>query len=393
MAFDVTPNMLFPRGAPSIPISPPVDASRMFVGSDYGMRSRNGRMLFHAGLDFNGETDAPREYPVFAIAAGVVKFVFCEVWPASIQNATTGYGNCVLVEHTDIQGPRGTPWCSFYAHLNDFNVQVGDRVRAGQQIARIGVTRNGEWPTMGYHLHFELRNLKASTYNNQAPDWMPGNNNTIFGISGDNFYRPGAELSANGTTCDPITWFKAVGIDILREPRRNAAGEITHRRGFIDINQGRVLRPTADARYAPRALPPSTGFAMQPATSSPAQIASVRSRLRRAAGVSGLGGGWDAALEAARSSLPAYAEPGAGSTTVVTPPISSGTPTASAAIVTGAIAARDAAGYRNLQVPDTDPATQRPASAWVHGLWAGTVALIGLGGGTILFSKKPRGGA
>jgi murein DD-endopeptidase MepM/ murein hydrolase activator NlpD len=42
---------------------------------------------------------------------------------------------------------------SWYAHQSAQQVQVGDRVRAGQVIGRIGATGN----TTGPHLHLEIR--------------------------------------------------------------------------------------------------------------------------------------------------------------------------------------------------------------------------------------------
>lgn len=56
------------------------------------------------------------------------------------------YGNTVEVRHPD-------GYTSLYGHLSGANVKVGQRVKAGQQIARSGNTGR----STGAHLHFEVR--------------------------------------------------------------------------------------------------------------------------------------------------------------------------------------------------------------------------------------------
>ena len=61
-------------------------------------------------------------------------------------NELKGYGNLVLVRHSD-------GWVSAYAHASDILVNRGDKVNRGQIIARAGTTGNVNQP----QLHFELR--------------------------------------------------------------------------------------------------------------------------------------------------------------------------------------------------------------------------------------------
>jgi lipoprotein NlpD len=96
--------------------------------SGFGERDRDR----HEGIDLA----SPEGTPILAAAQGTVLF-------AGIQR---GYGNLVLVGH---DGDLVT----VYAHNAQNLVKKGDRVRRGQQIARVGHTGNASGP----HLHFEVR--------------------------------------------------------------------------------------------------------------------------------------------------------------------------------------------------------------------------------------------
>jgi len=85
----------------------------------------------HYGLDFA----APIGTPIYAAADGVV----IEAGPAS------GFGLWVRIQHDD-----GT--ITVYGHMQDFSVREGERVKAGEQIARTG--NRGQ--STGPHLHFEV---------------------------------------------------------------------------------------------------------------------------------------------------------------------------------------------------------------------------------------------
>ena len=57
-----------------------------------------------------------------------------------------GYGNLVVIEHDNNMK-------TYYAHLNDIYVNVGDIVKKDDIIGTVGSTGNSTGP----HLHFELR--------------------------------------------------------------------------------------------------------------------------------------------------------------------------------------------------------------------------------------------
>lgn len=85
----------------------------------------------HAGIDLAG----PIGTPIYAAGDGVV----VDAGP------TAGYGAWVKIRHSD-----GT--VTLYGHVNTWNVQIGQRVFAGDQIATIGNRGNSTGP----HLHFSV---------------------------------------------------------------------------------------------------------------------------------------------------------------------------------------------------------------------------------------------
>ncbi|EGP5179412.1 N-acetylmuramoyl-L-alanine amidase [Enterococcus faecium] len=97
------------------------------ISSPFGTRGGE----FHRGLDLA----AAQGEPIYASKAGtVVKAEFHPSW-----------GNYVAIEHED-----GTT--SLYAHQQEYQVKVGDKVKQGQIIGYVGSTGN----STGSHLHFEL---------------------------------------------------------------------------------------------------------------------------------------------------------------------------------------------------------------------------------------------
>ena len=86
----------------------------------------------HYGIDLA----APLGTPIVAAADGVV----LEAGPAS------GYGNVIYIE--DAEG-----FVHVYGHMRYLNVEAGQVVRAGEQIAKVG----NEGRSTGPHLHWEVR--------------------------------------------------------------------------------------------------------------------------------------------------------------------------------------------------------------------------------------------
>ena len=125
------------RAAQLTAFGSPVDlrAGGVRVTGEVGNREHptKGGTRFHAGRDIAG----PAGTPVIATADGTVIHV----------GTAGGYGNVIVIDH-------GNKISSKFGHLLDKgDVAVGDKVRKGQQLGRIGSTGD----STGNHLHYEVR--------------------------------------------------------------------------------------------------------------------------------------------------------------------------------------------------------------------------------------------
>ncbi|GAA2641706.1 M23 family metallopeptidase [Paractinoplanes durhamensis] len=111
---------------------------RGWKSSDFGERYDPYYRVWqlHAGTDIA----APGGTPIHAAAAG---HVIRTGWNG-------GYGNYTCIDHGKIDG-QGFQTC--YGHQSRILVHVGEYVRRGEVIGRVGTTG----ASTGYHLHFETR--------------------------------------------------------------------------------------------------------------------------------------------------------------------------------------------------------------------------------------------
>jgi murein DD-endopeptidase MepM/ murein hydrolase activator NlpD len=117
----------------TVPVRKPV-IGEVDMSSPFGMRVDPflGRPAIHTGIDLRGDIGEP----VRATATGHV----------SIAGREGGYGNMVEINH-------GNGLATRYGHLSAIDVKIGQLVRIGEVIGRIGSTGRSTGP----HLHYETR--------------------------------------------------------------------------------------------------------------------------------------------------------------------------------------------------------------------------------------------
>lgn len=104
-----------------------------YITSYFGGRADpfSGGSAFHKGIDFAADVGDP----VLAVADGVVSYA----------GDRSGYGHTVEIDH-------GNGYVTRYAHNSRLGVQVGDLVRAGDEVAKAGSSGR----STGAHVHFEV---------------------------------------------------------------------------------------------------------------------------------------------------------------------------------------------------------------------------------------------
>ncbi len=114
-----------------MPTGRPIE--RGWLSSYFGLRTDpfTGRRVHHAGVDFAGKLGSD----VVVVAAGVVTY----------SARRSGYGNMVEVNH-------GNGYVTRYGHNLKNLVNVGQTVKKGEVIAKMGTTGRSTGP----HVHFEV---------------------------------------------------------------------------------------------------------------------------------------------------------------------------------------------------------------------------------------------
>lgn len=125
-------------------------------------KARGVRANGHLGEDWNGTGGGDTDLgdPIYSTADGLVVFA---------QNYRMGWGNVVITRHAYLEEGVVKYVDALYGHLLDFNVRLGQFVKRGQLIGRMG-NNNGMYDA---HLHFEMRkNLNVGMHRNSFPrDW------------------------------------------------------------------------------------------------------------------------------------------------------------------------------------------------------------------------------
>ncbi len=113
--------------------SPSIWPLRGRINSSFGYRNApfTGKRSFHKGIDIKGTIGAP----IVASAAGTV----------TKSGYSGAYGILVEINH-------GGGIITKYSHMQNATVKVGDKVKRGDMVGRVGMTGR----TTGPHLHYEV---------------------------------------------------------------------------------------------------------------------------------------------------------------------------------------------------------------------------------------------
>lgn len=113
---------------------PSIMPTKGWITSKFGVRKGplSNKIEFHHGLDIANDYNTP----IYASANGEVIFT----------GTLSGYGNCIKIDH-------GYGYSTFYAHLKEILVKVGDKIDRHHQIALMGSSGRSTGP----HLHYEVR--------------------------------------------------------------------------------------------------------------------------------------------------------------------------------------------------------------------------------------------
>lgn len=144
-------------------------------GAWFGVK-RNHKLGFHAGADYSW-VKAESSKNVYSVADGTVIFVH--------KYGDNLAGNRVRIKHDD-----GIITTAYY-HLDSYNVSVGNKVKKGQVIGKIGGSgyKINSW---GKHLHFEVHVKKTPEtlkfFKEQLKLNKPGHYIRVLNKSSDEFY-------------------------------------------------------------------------------------------------------------------------------------------------------------------------------------------------------------
>lgn len=139
----------------SIPAISPVsdkDLTRFASGYGYRIHPIYRTRKMHTGIDLT----APTGTPVYSTGDG--KIIKAGYTPG-------GYGKRIIIDH-------GYGFKTLYAHLHEVNVKVGQKIKRGELIGKVGNTGRSTAP----HLHYEVRkNNKTENpvnyyYNDLTPE-------------------------------------------------------------------------------------------------------------------------------------------------------------------------------------------------------------------------------
>lgn len=131
----------------SIPAIMPIsnkDLKRTASGWGYRIHPIYKTNRFHSGMDFT----APIGTEIYATGDGTV---------SQLTRENTGYGNKIEIDH-------GFGFTTLYAHLSEFNVTLGQKVKRGAVIGYVGNTGTSTAPHVHYEVHVKNNKVNPSHY-------------------------------------------------------------------------------------------------------------------------------------------------------------------------------------------------------------------------------------
>jgi murein DD-endopeptidase MepM/ murein hydrolase activator NlpD len=119
--------------------------------------------IIHTGVDL----PAPRGTDVLAAGPGTVVWAGLGLYTGSAASLNDPYGLAVAIRHDF--GYENQPLFTIYAHMDEIDVVVGQWLKTGEKLGKVGSTGN----TTGPHLHFEVRLGQNSFYSTRNPElWL-----------------------------------------------------------------------------------------------------------------------------------------------------------------------------------------------------------------------------
>lgn len=116
----------------------------LLSGFGYRMHPIHKIVKMHAGIDFS----APRGTPIQATGDGIV---------VKVEHKKYGYGLHVIIDH-------GYGYKTLYGHMSKVEVKVGQKVKKGQTIGRVGSSGTSTAPHCHYEVHYKGKPVNPIDY-------------------------------------------------------------------------------------------------------------------------------------------------------------------------------------------------------------------------------------
>lgn len=131
----------------SIPAIQPIsnkDLTRTASGWGFRIHPIYKIKKFHYGIDFTAPTGAE----IYATGDGIVD---------EVESSRRGYGNKIIIDH-------GFGYKTLYAHMTEFNVKQGQKVKRGDVIGYVGNTGLSTAPHLHYEVYHNKQNVNPINY-------------------------------------------------------------------------------------------------------------------------------------------------------------------------------------------------------------------------------------